>query len=48
MDETMKKLVNRLNKRLIHPEKDEYLLLEELQDIGLFFDEDKGWYYDNE
>lgn len=49
MDEMMQKLVNTLNKRTIHPEKDYELLLEELNDIGLFFKDDgTGWYYDNE
>ena len=49
MDEMMQKLVNRLNDRGIHPDKDYDLLLEELQNIGLFFkDTEVGWYYDNE
>lgn len=47
----MQKLVNKLNERMIHPEKDYDLLLEELQNIGLFFkedDEDTYWYFDCE
>lgn len=48
MNETMQRLVDKLNERLIHPEKDYDLFLEELQDIGLSFDEDLGWHYDDE
>ena len=47
----MQKLVNKLNERMIHPEKDYDLFLEELQNIGLFFnddEEDTYWYFDSE
>lgn len=39
-------LVEPLNKRLIHPEKDADLLMEELQEIGVYHADDKGWYID--
>jgi len=39
MDEMMQRLVDTLNKRIINPEKDYYLLLQELNNIGLFFKE---------
>lgn len=40
-------LVTQLNKRTIHPDKDAELLIEEMQEIGIFFKEDhqKGWYF---
>lgn len=45
----MQKLANTLNDKTVNPEKDYEILLEELQDIGLFFGgTEKGWYYDNE
>jgi len=49
--EFMQKWVNRLNERGIHPEKDYDLLLEELQEIGIYFEDSKNgtfWYFDNE
>jgi hypothetical protein len=49
MDKIMQNLVNTLNKKMINPDKDVDSLLEELNDIGLFYkDEEFGWYYDNE
>ena len=38
----MEKLISILNKKSIHPEKDFDLLLKELQNAGLFFDEENG------
>jgi hypothetical protein len=49
MDKIIKNLVDTLNKRMINPEKDTDLFLEELNNIGLFFNEENNWwYYDNE
>ena len=48
MDDKMIILIENLNKRHIHPDKDYDLFLEELQNIGLFFNEDDGiWSYNN-
>ena len=49
MEKENQELVNRLNERMIHPEKDHDLLLEELGNIGIYFredDEETCWYYD--
>ena len=49
MNDIMQKLIDKLNERSIHPEKDYDLFLEELQNIGLFFDYDiDNWYFDDE
>jgi len=44
----MQSLVNTLNQKMINPDKDIDLLLEELNQIGIFYkDEEFGWYYNN-
>lgn len=50
MEQLLQKLVNRLNERMIHPEKDYDLLLEELESMGIYFKDDEDdtyWYFDN-
>ena len=45
----MQNLVKTLNKRMISAEKDPDLFLEELNNIGLFFNKQNNyWYYDNQ
>lgn len=48
-DTVIRSLADELNKKDIHPKEDWELLLESLQDIGLFFtsdDNESEWYYD--
>jgi hypothetical protein len=49
MDEIMQNIVDTLNSKAVNPNKDVDVLLEELENIGLFYkDEEFGWHYDNE
>lgn len=46
-EDSLTHFVSKLNERLIDPEKDPDLLIEELQEIGVYHS-DNGWYIDNE